>query len=166
MSGGFESSPKCRCRHVLRRLRSPAFDRLFSRSGRSASRDKPITRPIPQSARKKTGRVAGCLSLRLASQLQPLGPRLAPESSVAGPARVALAETREFPDSTGRVAVWGADADRSKLRGAKLVVPPVLESPHPRLEPHPSAQLCQRELLTDPCPAPKGEKPAQKKCKI
>ena len=107
MSGGFESSPKCRCRHVLRRLRSPAFDRLFSRSGRSASRDKPITRPIPQSARKKTGRVAGCLSLRLASQLQPLGPRLAPESSLAGPARVALAETREFPDSTGTASSVG-----------------------------------------------------------
>ena len=61
------------------------------------------------------------------------------------------------------LAVWGADADRSKLRGAKLVVPPVLESPHPRLEPHPSAQLCQRELLTDPSPTSKGEKPAQKK---
>ena len=89
---------KCRCRHVLRRLRSPAFDRLFCRSGRSASRDKPITRPIPQSARKKTGRASA------ASASDSLGPRLAPESSVAGPARVArcFAETREFPDSTGR----------------------------------------------------------------
>ena len=116
---------KCRCRHVLRRLRSPAFDRLFCRSGRSASRDKPITRPIPQSARKKTGRASA------ASASDSLGPRLAPESSVAGPARVArcFAETREFPDSTGRVAVWGADADRSKLRGAGAARPGGVSSP-------------------------------------
>ena len=99
-SSGFSIRPQIWrlsfCRHlVLRRLRSPAFDRgTFAEAAvrqvainRSPGADPPIG---PKEEDGPGVSAAGCLSLRLASQLQPrLGPRLAPpaESSVAGPAR-------------------------------------------------------------------------------
>ena len=133
-------------------LRPPSH---FCRSGRSASRDKPITRcrsPNRPERRRRAGRNRCSSSLRLSS-----GPdsRRVRWPDRLGSGLAALAEeTREFPDSTGSLdscTVWGADADRSKLRGA---TPSWWRwSGLQRLEPHPSAH--QPELLAGP-PSQKG----------
>ena len=131
----------------------------------SLRRDGPrLSRDDPPIGPKEDGPGKRCLSLRLASQLQPLGPRLAPESSVAGPARVArcFAETREFPDSTGRVAVWGADADRSKLRGAGAARPGGVSSPSIG-----TPSVCTVVLARTPDrPRQRVKNRPRKKCKI
>lgn len=153
---------KCRCRHVLRRLRSPAFDRLFCRSGRSASRDKPITRPIPQSARKKTGRA----SAASASDSRVSSSRSGPDSRqrVRWPDRLgslaALPRLESFlTRRAGRVAVWGADADRSKLRGAGAARPGGVSSPSIG-----TPSVCTVVLARTPNrPSQRVKKPAQKK---
>ena len=123
LSGGCET--KCRCRHILRLLRSPLPKRPFGNF--------PITARSPIGPKEESGRAV--------PQPPSLVARARPESR----ARVRWPGSVEsfLQQSLGS----GADADRSKLRGAVLV-PPVLESP--RLEPHPSAQLWEARLLTDP----------------
>ena len=150
ISGGFEEVPL-----PPRLTSSPiTFDRLFCRSRRSASRDKPITRPIPQSARerRRAGLSRCCLSLRLEAARAPT--RAREFGGRTGSGRLACRDSRVSWLSSGeqcgaRTRTAQSCVERSWCRSPS----------YPRLEPHPSAQLCQPELLTDPpSPAPKGEK--------